>query len=233
MRILAIADAESRALEHFDPTRWGQIDLVVSCGDLKAGYLDYVATMLNVPCLYVRGNHDAEYRHIAGWENLDGRIVTIGGLRFAGLEGSRWYGGQGVEVGDRGMDWRARLLGWRIALAGGVDVLLTHAPPILDDGPTDHVHRGFAAFNRLIDRYCPSLHLHGHIHLDYGRGPRERHLGTTRVVDCYGAYVIDFERPLTPSRRPRTLLPVWRNGPCVKERERGNWRHVQSDLFPS
>lgn len=204
MRILTVADAESRALEHFDPARWGKVDLLVSCGDLAVGYLDYLASILNVPSLYVRGNHDAG-RDVPGWDNLHGRIVTVGGLRIAGLEGARWYGGAGVEVGDRRMALRARLLGWRIALARGVDVVVTHAPPVLDDGPTDHVHAGFAAFNRLLERHRPALWLHGHLHMDYGRGPRERRVGATRVVDCYGAYLVDVDCPLTAARPGRRL----------------------------
>jgi predicted phosphodiesterase len=208
VRILAVADAETRALEHFDAARWGKVDLLVSCGDLKTGYLDYLATTLNVPCVYVRGNHDGAHREVPGWENADRRIVTVGGLRVAGLEGSRWYGGHGVEVGESAMALRARLLGWRIALAGGVDLLLTHAPPLLDDGPTDHVHAGFTAFNRLLERCQPRLWLHGHIHMNYGRGPRERCIGDTRVVDAYGAHLIELDCPLTAGRRKRSLAPA-------------------------
>lgn len=204
-----MADAESRALERFDPERWGKVDLLVSCGDLKAGYLDYLVTTLNVPCVYVRGNHDAEYRDVPGWENADRRIVTAAGLRIAGLEGARWYGGQGVEIGDRAMALRARVLLWRIALTGGVDVVLTHAPPLLADGPTDHVHAGFAAFNRMIERCQPGLWLHGHIHMNYGVGPRERRIGGTRVIDCYGAHLIEIdEAQLTSRRRRRRLAAV-------------------------
>lgn len=205
VRILAVADAESRALEHFDPARWGRVDAVVSCGDLKAGYLDYLATVVNAPSLYVRGNHDAAYDEVPGWENLHGRVVVVGGVRFAGLEGARWYGGTGVEVGDRLMALRTRLLGWRLAVAGGADVLVTHAPPVLEGAPTDHVHAGFAAFNRLMARHRPPLWLHGHLHMDYGRGPRERRVGTTRIVDCYGAYLVEVDAALTASARRRRL----------------------------
>ena len=57
MKILAVADAEERALgEHFNPERWQGVELVLSLGDLKADYLDYLVTRLNVPLLYVRGS---------------------------------------------------------------------------------------------------------------------------------------------------------------------------------
>jgi predicted phosphodiesterase len=195
VKLLVVSDAESRALaERFDRARYGDVDLLISCGDLRDGYLDYLVTMLNVPCAYVRGNHDAGYDRdrLGGCVDVHGRVVRFGPLRVAGLEGSRWYGGRGVEVSDRAMAWRARLLTLRIVLAGGVDILMTHAPPLLDGAPTDHVHAGFTAFNRLVERFAPRLVLHGHIHLNYGRGPRERRLGRSRVVDCYGAHLVEL-----------------------------------------
>lgn len=37
------------------------VDLILSAGDIKAMYLEFLVTMLGVPCLYVRGNHDHMY----------------------------------------------------------------------------------------------------------------------------------------------------------------------------
>lgn len=34
------------------------VDVVISCEDLCCEYLDYLVSMLNVPLLYVPGNHD-------------------------------------------------------------------------------------------------------------------------------------------------------------------------------
>ena len=144
MRILAIADTEERALsEHFDPKRWGVIDLIISCGDLDPEYLDLVVSRLNVPLLYVRGNHDTGYqeRPPGGCENIDGRVRRFGGLRIAGLEGSRWYGGRGIEVSDREMAWRAFRLRVKILLAGGIDILVTHAPPLLETSAPPESHQ--------------------------------------------------------------------------------------------
>ena len=41
---------------------YADIDLVISCGDLKADYLSFIATMIAVPVLYVHGNHDDRAR---------------------------------------------------------------------------------------------------------------------------------------------------------------------------
>jgi Icc-related predicted phosphoesterase len=204
VRILAVADVEERALgEHFDPERWRGVDLILSCGDLDSDYLDYLVSRLNVPCFYVRGNHDLAYaeRPPGGCEDVHLRIVNYRGLRIGGLEGSRWYGGKGVEYSDRGVAMRAWLLGWRIRFAGGIDVLMTHAPPLLPstDPPVDRVHQGFEAFTGLAERFRPQILLHGHTHLGYGRGQRERLLGATRVIDCYGHSLVEIE-PRRPAR---------------------------------
>lgn len=201
MKILGVADTEDRALaDHFDRERWRDVDLVISCGDLKASYLDYLVSQLNVPLLYVRGNHDLAYADSPppGCENLDLRVVKIGGLRIAGLEGSRWYGGRGVEYGERHMRLRAMWLRAKAALAGGIDVIVAHAQPAFhaDEGGEienlDYVHAGFDAFRDLILTVKPRLFLHGHTHLHYGRGKRERVLGSTRVIDCYGHALINL-----------------------------------------
>jgi len=56
MKILALAD-EVVSFIH-SPTvrdRFADVDLVVSCGDLPAAYLEYVVTLLNKPLVYVPG----------------------------------------------------------------------------------------------------------------------------------------------------------------------------------
>ena len=59
MKILAIADNESPYLwDYFEKSKLEGIDLIISCGDLKAEYLSFLATFTSAPVLYVHGNHD-------------------------------------------------------------------------------------------------------------------------------------------------------------------------------
>src|SRR5436190_929518 len=64
MRILAISDIPERLLyDDFSPERWrSRVDLVLSCGDLDREYLEFLVTVLDVPLLYVAGNHDVAFR---------------------------------------------------------------------------------------------------------------------------------------------------------------------------
>ena len=62
MKILAIADEESKALwDYFDKSKFEGIDLIISCGDLAPEYLSFLTTMTSIPVLYVHGNHDVKY----------------------------------------------------------------------------------------------------------------------------------------------------------------------------
>lgn len=134
MRVLAVADSEDRLLyEHFKPERWegAGIELILSCGDLRPAYLDFLVSAFNVPCFYVRGNHDTTYEENppAGCINLDERLERYRGVRFFGLEGSRWYKGGPAQYHEGEMRWRAFWAGWTIRQAGGVDVVIAHSPP--------------------------------------------------------------------------------------------------------
>jgi len=51
MRILAISDVESSYFwDFFDKIKFEDIDVIVSCGDLKAEYLTFLETMTSIIC---------------------------------------------------------------------------------------------------------------------------------------------------------------------------------------
>ena len=62
VKVLLVSDIEDSYIwDHFDYERFSEIELVISCGDLKADYLEYLADMIKAPVLYVNGNHDVKY----------------------------------------------------------------------------------------------------------------------------------------------------------------------------
>jgi uncharacterized protein len=136
VKILVVSDHEEQRLyDYFDPDRWvGKIDLVVSAGDLRASYLSYLVTVLSVPLLYVAGNHDYRYKAEPpdGCDDIDGRLVTINGLRIAGFAGCYRYGSRDDEFQftERQIRWKVRKMMPAIWRAGGVDMVVSHAAPI-------------------------------------------------------------------------------------------------------
>jgi predicted phosphodiesterase len=218
MRILAIADIPERLLyDAFEPDHWcGHVDLIISCGDLHREYLEFLVTQLNIPLLYVPGNHDTGYRKHppGGCDCIDGRSVTIGRLRIAGIGGSLDYnaGSDAYQYTERQMAWRLWRLGWRVKRTGGVDIMISHAAPLYHDptfDATDRAHRGSAGFRRFIECYRPRFWLHGHNHLFDSRVPRVSCIAETHVINVYGHYLLDSEAPppLVPlTAAPSTLL---------------------------
>jgi Icc-related predicted phosphoesterase len=83
MKILFVSDVPEKALwDYYQPSRVSDIDLIISCGDLPAEYLEFLVTMVNRPLLYVKGNHDSHYEDHPpqGCQCIDDKIVTVGGL---------------------------------------------------------------------------------------------------------------------------------------------------------
>ena len=65
MKVLLISDTEEKFLwENWTKATadmLADVELVLSAGDLKSEYLEFLVTMLNAPLVYVRGNHDGMY----------------------------------------------------------------------------------------------------------------------------------------------------------------------------
>ena len=196
MKILLVSDEEDKYLwDFYKPGRLKGIDLILSAGDLKAEYLSFLVTMANRPLLYVPGNHDGGYaqRPPEGCQCIDGKLVTVGGLRILGLGGSALYNGGPHQYTEKQMRRRIHRLRLKLALTGGVDIVLTHAP-VRGFGDEDNMtHRGFEAFLPLLDRHQPRYLVHGHIHQRYGANrPRCYQYNETTIVNATGRYILEF-----------------------------------------
>ena len=196
MKILLIADEESPYFwDYYQKGRLDGIDLILSCGDLKAEYLEFLVTMGHAPLLYVCGNHDAKYlQHPPeGCDCIDGKLVTCKGLRILGLGGSRLYSGGPYQYTEKEMRRRIARVKGPLRRSGGVDIILTHAPALGCGDDSDYAHTGFECFLSLMEKYKPSYLVHGHVHTRYGASV-ERVLtrGETAVINACGYYVLEI-----------------------------------------
>lgn len=207
MRILAVSDEESLALwDYYVPGKLDGYDLILSCGDLRGEYLSFLVTMGHAPVLYVPGNHDARYQTNPpeGCDCIDDRLVVVNNLRILGLGGCRRYHPGPYQYTERQMRRRIWKLKWKIWMAGGVDLVVTHAPPRGWGDDEDPAHRGFESFVSLMDRYQPKYLLHGHVHMRYGQQiPRLLTYGNTQVINACERYVLEVPD------NPKEKLP-WR-----------------------
>lgn len=202
--MLAVADEVCDALWGPKSTALAP-DLVIAAGDLPWDYLEFLASTLDRPVVFVPGNHDpaveqakahrsgqylragmpCEAPRPAGCLNADGRVLDVAGLRIAGLGGCVRYR-PGPNQYSQG-EYRRRAA--RLARTAGrlqwtrpgpVDVLLTHAPPLGLGDAEDRPHVGIAALHDTLDRLRPRWHLHGHIH-PHGLPTPDRKVGGTTV----------------------------------------------------
>jgi hypothetical protein len=209
--VLAVSDEVDEALScDLGPVRAAEV--VVACGDLPFDYLGYLMNGLDVPLVFVPGNHDPDvsgYRHSragltlragmparAPWPdgavNADRTVVEAAGLRFAGLGGCRRYSSGPNQYTDRQFARRARTLRRRVGGKGHhVDVLLTHAPPRGVGDGDDPVHQGFTALHDLVAKLQPTMLLHGHV-LPYDAAAPDHALGRTAVRNVCGRHLIDI-----------------------------------------
>ncbi len=220
MRILAIADAVSPFVysERF-PATVPEFDVVICAGDMPGHVLEFLADKLRTPPVYVLGNHGNAYlrsdeepdevRLPGGCINAHGRVVEVGGLLVAGVEGSARYRPGPHQYSEGAMHRHVLALTpqlllrrWRQGRAA--DVLLTHAPPQGPHAGSDYAHRGVGAFNAFHRRWSPLLHVHGHVHLSGANAPRTyvSPEGVT-VVNAFEFTVIDLE-PLRAARAAAT-----------------------------
>jgi Icc-related predicted phosphoesterase len=174
MRVLVVSDVHGdldsarRARTHFQP------DLILSCGDWgdpdQVPEADLTAFVSDVPVYTTFGNHDP-LDLLPRMSNRDGSPIFMAsgsvreyaGLRLAAI-GGIWAKShaKAFYVNDADVADAAA----RIAQAGPVDILITHACPVgLADLTATGRHGGQRCFLEAFKTVAPRLHLCGHLHV--------------------------------------------------------------------
>ncbi len=158
MKILLISDTEEKAFwdnwTRATAESLADIDLVLSAGDLNPLYLEFLVTMLNVPLVYVRGNHDGYYdeRPPEGCEDADCKIVEVEcgkgpdrqKIRVLGLGGSMRYRDSAADMyTEEEMAARVRKAEREIRSRKMKDLLLGCVKPDADGGEGSHKKPAF------------------------------------------------------------------------------------------
>ena len=201
MKILCVSDTEMPQLHNAVNLRrqYSDIDIIVSCGDLPPGYLDFISSIISVPMFYVRGNHDEAYdEEPPGGINLHGQVVEHGGITMVGLEGSIKYNRGVIQYTQSQMHRMvlglAPALMWnRWVKKRGIDLFVTHSPARdIHDG-ADVAHRGFSSFLTFMKWYRPRYMLHGHVHIWDRRKTVRTQCESTCVMNINPFTVMDLE----------------------------------------
>lgn len=200
MKLLTVSDQRLPKMlnANFLRENFGDVEAVISCGDMEADYLNFIVTVLSVPLYYVRGNHDTNYtENSPGGTNLHMRFEMFKNIAFAGLEGSiRYNKGQPqyTQIDMYLMVFRLLLplLLRRILKGYGADVMVCHSPPRHIHDLEDHAHQGFKAFRWLIRMARPRYLIHGHVDIYDQRTIRETDYLGTRVININPSKLIEI-----------------------------------------
>jgi Icc-related predicted phosphoesterase len=207
VKILAISDV---VVDRLYSAQIGQhfrdIDMILGCGDLPYEYLEFLVSSLNVPLLYVPGNHDPQYSEqnpaarAEGCMFLDKRLMQLKGLNLAGLGGSvRYKPGHPnqytqAQMYSRFISFLPGLLWNRFHTGRVLDIMIAHSPArgIHDD--SDPAHTGFLAFRDLIQILKPRYFLHGHTLVYKGNLlPSVTQVDGTTVINVYPYRMLEVE----------------------------------------
>lgn len=210
LRVLAVSDVVQSRLYNNDVLSWlPKIDLIISCGDLPPYYLEFLVSTLDVPMFHVCGNHCylphdiATKRHSSsaypGLFDLNGRLTEYKGLLLGGIEGSPNYNNGPHQYSDQSTELNLlRMVPGmahnKVRAGRYLDILVTHAPPRGIHDNSDRAHMGWAALPGFIDRFKPSLLLHGHTHRYNPMLPLRTRRGNTEVINTYGHVFLELAR---------------------------------------
>jgi len=206
MKILAVSDQiDERIYTPQVKERFGEVDLVIGCGDLAYEYLEFLVSALNKPLVYVPGNHDPLYQpgspdsRAEGCLFLDQRVRCVKGLVIAGMGGSIRYHPTRinqytqVQMYLRMMKIAPALLWRQLRYGRALDILIAHSPPRGIHDEDDRAHLGFSAFADFIRIFKPRYFLHGHTLPMGNLAPRVTRVGETTVINVYSYHLIEVD----------------------------------------
>jgi Icc-related predicted phosphoesterase len=205
VKILAVSDEVVERLYTLCTNgHFKDVQLILGCGDLPYTYLENILTLLNLPLLYVPGNHDPNYNlqnslsRVEGGSNLDLQVIRQNKFLIGGFGGSIRYRPDGTnqysqtEAFFRAYRMLPRLLLNRMNYGRALDILITHSPPFGIHDEDSHAHQGLKAINWLLKVAQPRYHFHGHTHFQRRNiSVSETTLGITRIVNIFPYKIIE------------------------------------------
>jgi len=206
VKILAVSDEVIERLYSLcNNGHFSDVEMIVGCGDLPYPYLENIVSLLNVPLLYVPGNHDPKYSEhdpltcVQGGSNLDLKLERVKRFLIGGFGGSVQYRPDGTNQYTQADAYRRafRLLPglWlnRINYGRMLDILITHSPPFGIHDEDTQAHTGLKAINWLIRIANPRYHFHGHTHF-YRRNLElsETTQKETKIINVFPYKIIDI-----------------------------------------
>ena len=219
MKILCVSDQIDPLVYSINvKKRYGDVDFVISAGDLPMEYLEFIVSSLNKPLFFVFGNHNLEalpYYHrtdhvhdfqpLSKKENqgygstyLGFTAHREGDTLLAGVSGSIRYNNGLCQYTEMQMLKKLialvpRLVYNKIRYGRYIDIFVAHASPYGIHDREDPCHKGFKCFLWFIKTFKPKYFLHGHIHLYDMQDKRISRYAQTTVINVFSNYILQTD----------------------------------------
>jgi uncharacterized protein len=209
MKILCISDKVSNIIYSKNIVkRFSDIDLILSCGDLPFNYYDFIMSTLNKPLYYVMGNHEpgkySKERSLFDKykvKDLTGKIINFNGLIIGGCSGGKnektiedWNSTEfGQSLNIYRIKWN--LFKKQLFKKKKIDIFVSHSPAFsLNDATSenDSYHHGFKTYKNFIDKFSPTYHIHGHLHIYDKNKKRILQYRNTTIINVYEYYILNI-----------------------------------------
>jgi uncharacterized protein len=205
VKILAVSDEVIERLYSLCASgHFRDVELILGCGDLPYPYLENLLTFLNVPLMYVPGNHDPIYNsqnhlaYVEGGSSLDLKVVRFKRFLIGGFGGSIRYRPDGInqysqsEAYLRAFRMLPKFILNRLNYGRALDILITHSPAYGIHDEESQAHRGLKAINWLLRVARPRYHFHGHTHFQRRNlSASETNQGITKIINIFPYKLIE------------------------------------------
>ena len=163
-------------------------DLCCVLGDVT--YSDYDIILQYIPkekLVGILGNHDEfEILRHYGINDLNGKIVTINGIRIGGIQGCYKYKQESFPsfTHEESVDFLNKI--------ESVDILLSHTGPLTVESSNDVVHSGLQGITEYLYKNKVPYNIHGHDHSSCNMALKNG----TQVLGTYLIEQIDVDREI-------------------------------------
>jgi Icc-related predicted phosphoesterase len=184
--IIAVSDIEKN-LKNKDKKTY---DLLIGCGDLSPGYMDYIANEFKPRfSILIHGNHDEKHfnnpykdeneqfsKVYKGFFVLNHGIINAKkyikkDLLIAGFSGALSYGNLPFHFSEKDVTKLKRELSIKMLLKRQkrIDIMVSHTPPLIKNTleKYDRYHQPSEKMAEILYKYSPNLWLYGHLHRNY------------------------------------------------------------------
>ena len=222
-KILCISDQIDPVIYSKDiKEKYGDVDFIISAGDLPIDYLDFVQNSLNKPLYFVFGSHHLKalthYHPEMAEKTKDGEVnifkkgntkksnqgIYIGfkslkyeNMIIAGVSGAKKHNDGKNQFTEKQMKRKLSkmipaLFFNKIKYGRYLDILVTHCPPLIEGEKEENKQEAFECFTKFINFFKPKYLIHGQVHIYDPQQCRSIRHGATEIINAYSRHILEI-----------------------------------------